>query len=86
MIEYNERLAEMLKAIGHPVRLLIVKGLYSRRCNVNKMVKNLGIPQATVSQHLRVLKAAGVVRGERKGVEICYRIDDPLVGKILKCI
>ena len=86
MIEYNQKLAEMLKAIGHPVRLLIVRGLYSRKCNVSKIVRNLGIPQATVSQHLKVLKSAGVVRGERRGIEICYRIDDPLVGKILKCI
>jgi DNA-binding transcriptional ArsR family regulator len=75
-------ISKLLKALGHPARLKIVKGLIGNKCNVNKMVKALAIPQSTVSQHLNVLKAAGVIKGERRGVEVCYRVIDALAKKI----
>ena len=79
----TKKLAEILKALGHPTRLALAKGLLKQECNVNKMVDGLNIPQATVSQHLSVLKAAKIIKGERRGVRICYQVVDPLVRKIL---
>ncbi|MBN2058394.1 MAG: winged helix-turn-helix transcriptional regulator [Candidatus Saganbacteria bacterium] len=81
--EYNKNLAEVFKALGHPVRLTIARGLCQNKCNVNKIVGRLGLPQPTISQHLRILKAAGIITGERKGVEICYRVTDPFVKQVL---
>ena len=76
----------MFRALGHPVRLQMVKGLMQNSCNVNKIVKKLKLPQSTVSQHLRVLKSAGIVKGQRKGVKICYCVEDVLVKEIIKLI
>jgi DNA-binding transcriptional ArsR family regulator len=84
MKDRDERLAQIFHALGNPARLMIVKGLLKHEeCNVNKMVKAMGIPQPTISQHLSVLKASGIIRGQRRGVRVCYRIADPLVKKIL---
>ncbi|OGC12220.1 transcriptional regulator [candidate division WOR-1 bacterium RIFOXYA12_FULL_52_29] len=80
----TEKRAELLKALGHPARLAIVRGLLGSECNVNKMVNGLGLPQSTVSQHLNVLKAAGVIKGERRGVKVCYRVVDQFVKKVLE--
>ncbi|HTY12618.1 MAG TPA: metalloregulator ArsR/SmtB family transcription factor [Candidatus Omnitrophota bacterium] len=79
----SSRAAKVLKAMGHPVRLEMVRGLAGDGCNVNKIVRTLGLPQSTVSQHLNVLKAAGIIRGEREGVRICYRVIDKLALSIL---
>jgi len=82
--KYNHEQAEVLRTLGHPARLAIVKGLIKQACNVIKIVAALGIPQPTVSQHLRALKSAGIVKGERKGVEICYRVINSFVRKIFQ--
>lgn len=84
VINTYEQRAEILRALGHPVRLAMLKGLLGRECNVNKIVEALKIPQSTVSQHLRILKSAGIVKGKRKGVMICYRLADEFVVEILK--
>ena len=80
----TDHLAEVFHVLGHPMRLAIVKGLLKHGCNVNKIVTGLKLPQSTVSQHLKILKSAGIVRGERKGVMICYRVIDPVVKSLLK--
>lgn len=67
---------EKLKAISHPHRLCIIKGLIENSCNVSKIQECLQLPQSTVSQHLSKLKAAGIVKGVRKGLEICYSVVD----------
>ncbi len=72
--DYNNK-SEILKAIAHPVRLCIVKGLLEKKqCNVSHMQECLELPQSTVSQHLAKLKAAGIIEGTRNGLEICYCI------------
>lgn len=73
MKAYEEK-SEMLKALAHPVRLCMVKNLLRQQCNVTTMQECLNIPQSTISQHLMKLKAAGVVEGQRKGLEICYKV------------
>lgn len=76
--------ALILKALGHPVRLAIAKGLSKNECNVTKIINGLKMPQSTISQHLGVLRSSGVIKGERKGVQICYKVVDRLALKILE--
>ncbi|MCX7710055.1 MAG: metalloregulator ArsR/SmtB family transcription factor [Clostridia bacterium] len=73
--EYNDK-AEKLKALAHPHRLCIVKGLVDGGCNVTKIQECLGLPQSTVSQHIAKLKSAGIIEGKRSGLEICYSVVD----------
>lgn len=79
--------AELLKVIAHPVRLCIVRGLWrSGSCNVTHMQCCLEVPQSTVSQHLGKLRQAGIIEGERNGLEITYRLKDERVKAILSCL
>ena len=69
------RLAEILKVLGHPTRLCIVCNiLRNNGCNVTYMQNCLSLPQSTVSQHIAKLKAANIILGERKGLEINYKV------------
>jgi len=82
-----ERKAEILKALSHPIRLCMVKGMLEEECaNVTKIQNCLNAPQSTISQHLSKLKAAGIVEGRRSGVEINYYIVDETVKKIIKAM
>ena len=70
------RLAEMLKAIGHPVRLRIVEEIARRHsCCCGEMCDCFPLSQSTVSQHLSVLKNAGIVAVEKKGTSSRYSLD-----------
>ena len=75
--------AEVLKVLGHPVRLKIVAGLCTKECNVKHIWECLGLPQATVSQHLALLKNKGIISGAREGVEVHYSVVHPLAKKIV---
>ncbi len=81
-----EQKAEKLKALAHPHRLCIVKGLIDNKCNVTTIQECLGLPQSTVSQHLAKLKAAGIIEGSRKGLEICYSVVDEEVREIVRVL
>jgi len=85
-IRQFEAQAEKLKAISHPQRLCIIKGLMENSCNVSKIQECLKLPQSTVSQHLSRLKAAGIVEGVRNGLEICYRVVDDDIKAIVGII
>ncbi|MEM5769681.1 MAG: metalloregulator ArsR/SmtB family transcription factor, partial [Bacillota bacterium] len=74
--------SEILKVLAHPVRLCIVRGLMDNQCNVTKMQECLALPQSTVSQHLARLKSAGIIEGERTGLEICYRVVNEQAKKV----
>lgn len=70
------RLARMFKALGNPVRLEILRQLADcQRCICGDIVAALPLAQSTVSQHLKVLKEAGLIRGEIEGPATCYCID-----------
>ena len=72
----EERLARMCKALGNPVRWAIIKYLTEcGRCICGDIVAVLPLAQSTVSQHLKVLKEAGLIRGEIEGPATCYCID-----------
>lgn len=81
-----EQVSETLKALGHPARLKMVVGLVKNECNVGHIQKVLGLPQSTISQHLRVLKNAGIIKGRREGTKTCYRVIDKQVRKIVEII
>ena len=81
-----EEEAEVLKVLGHPIRLKIVAGLCARECNVKHIWECLGLPQATVSQHLALLKNKGVIEGKREGVEVHYSVVHPLAKKIVSIL
>ncbi|MDI3536104.1 MAG: hypothetical protein PWP16_814 [Eubacteriaceae bacterium] len=84
--EFEEN-AELLKALAHPVRLCIVKGLISKGyCNVSYMEDCLGVSQPTISQHLARLKSAGIVKGIRKGNEINYELVNEKVEQLIKIL
>lgn len=78
--------AELLKAIAHPVRLCIVKGLMNKECNVTHMQECLELPQSTVSQHLGILRSKGIIKGERSGLEITYSVVNEDVKKIINAL
>lgn len=81
---YNE--AEILKVLGHPIRLKIVAGLCTQECNVKHIWECLDLPQATVSQHLALLKNKGIIEGKRGGVEVHYSVVNPLTKKIISLL
>jgi DNA-binding transcriptional ArsR family regulator len=66
--------AEILRALGHPIRFCIVEGLLSGEQNVASMVQCTCVPQPTVSQHLNILKAAGVLKVHREGNQMFYSV------------
>ena len=85
--EVLEEAAEMLKAIAHPVRLCIVRRLWRKgACNVAYMQGCLGVPQSTISQQLGKLRQAGIIEGERQGLEVWYSLQDDRVRKILEIL
>ncbi|MHC1561416.1 ArsR/SmtB family transcription factor [Actinomycetospora sp. C-140] len=74
---------DLLRALAAPVRIAIVLQLRaSPRC-VHELVDALAVTQPLISQHLRVLKAAGVVRGDRRGREVVYRLVDDHLAHIV---
>ncbi len=75
--------ADILKAMGHPVRFCIVDGLLSGERNVAAMVHCTGVPQPTVSQHLQILKAAGIIEGKRDGNQVLYSVRSKEASKII---
>lgn len=81
---YNET-ADILKALAHPVRLCMVRGLLQKkRCNVTYMQECLNLPQSTVSQHLQKLRGMGIVETERNGLEIHYTVANEKVKKLIQ--
>ncbi|GJM81776.1 transcriptional regulator [Paenibacillus sp. HMSSN-139] len=77
--------AEMLKALAHPVRLCIVRGLLDKKhCNVTYMQECLELPQSTVSQHLQKLRSLGIVEAERSGLEVNYQLANDRVIKLVR--
>jgi DNA-binding transcriptional ArsR family regulator len=70
---YEEK-SEILKALAHPARMEIVVRLKEDGCNVSEIQRNLRLPQSTISQHLKVLKNAGVITSVREGTKVCYRV------------
>ncbi len=85
--ETFEEKSEKLKALAHPIRLCIVKGLLDNgSCQVGIMQDCLHTPQSTISQHMAKLRTLGIIEGERDGVEIHYRLADPEVEALVRTL
>ena len=73
----ENRLAKYAKALAHPARIAILKLLAGRQtCVCGDIVDELPLSQSTVSQHLKELKEAGLIKGEIEGARVCYCIDE----------
>ncbi len=78
---------ELLKALAHPLRLRIVKGLLLKNeCSVSEMVGKMAVPQSTVSQQLGILRRQGIVDIRKEGVRVCYRVADPRVVSLIQVL
>ena len=79
--EQQNRLAGLLKAVAHPARIAILQHLLkAESCICGALVDELGLAQATISQHLKELKTVGLIKGTIEGTSVCYCID-PVVWK-----
>ncbi len=79
----ENELAELGKAIAHPARVKILRVLASREsCVCGELVDELPLAQSTVSQHLKVLKDAGLIRGEISGPRTCYCLEPRMVRRL----
>ncbi len=78
-----ETKAALLHALGHPVRFCIVEQLSKHESNVGNMVNCLDVPQPTISQHLQLLKSAGIIEGKRDGKEIIYSVCSKKALKVI---
>lgn len=79
----QNRLATMIKALAHPARIAILQHLMkTNACVCGSIVEELGLAQATISQHLKELKNAGLIQGTIEGVSVCYCIE-PKVWELL---
>ncbi len=78
-----EKTAQLLKVLGHPLRLKIAVGLVKQPKCVRDIWGCLGLPQAVISQHLALLKKSGVIAGQRHGVEMHYTVTDPIAKAII---
>ncbi|GAB3909433.1 ArsR/SmtB family transcription factor [Mucilaginibacter boryungensis] len=81
----QNQLAIMLKAIAHPARIAILQQIMkANACICGDLVDELGLAQATISQHLKELKNAGLIQGTIEGVSVCYCINPTVWGKLGK--
>ena len=81
--ELQNKRASIFKALGHPARVAIIEVLLKRQaCICNDLVEELPLSQSTVSQHLRELKEAGLIKGEIEGTSICYCINEKVWNEI----
>ncbi len=82
VIDYSEQ-AKILKALAHPSRLHIVDMIRKKQPCVRALEEALGLAQSNVSQHLSLLRHTGIVEAERDGNQVCYRIKNEQVLKLM---
>ncbi|MBL0744582.1 ArsR/SmtB family transcription factor [Chryseolinea lacunae] len=83
----QNELAVLAKALGHPARIAILQFLIkTRSCVCGDIVEELPLSQSTVSQHLKALKNAGLIKGDIEGPSVCYCIDEKAWNKAKKAI
>jgi ArsR family transcriptional regulator len=78
--------ADILKTMGHPIRIKIIETLLENDQCVSNIRGCLDLPQATVSQHLSLLRGKGIVQQERCGTKMKYSISDRNIEQIIKLI
>ena len=81
-----EARAKIIKAMAHPTRLFIVDQLSRREHCVCELTEMIGADKSTVSKHLSVLKDAGIVSDEKRGLQVYYTLRVPCVTNLFSCI
>jgi DNA-binding transcriptional ArsR family regulator len=82
--EQQNSLANIAKALGHPARVAIVEFLLQQKeCVCGDIVSELPLAQATVSQHLKELKTAGIIKGNIEGNSICYCLNEETIAEFI---
>lgn len=84
--EVAEQVAEVMKAVAHPVRLQIIELLEKREMCVGDIVEAVGGKQAITSQQLNMMRDRGVLNSRREGAKVYYRIENRNIIKLLHCI
>ena len=83
----DEELAALAKALGHPARVQIVRFLLDRdACMCGDIVEHLPLAQSTVSQHLKRLKEAGLIRGTIDGPRVCYCVETAVLDRLKELV
>ncbi|MFN7289572.1 MAG: ArsR/SmtB family transcription factor [Pirellula sp.] len=86
-VAWAEDLARLSWAFAHPARVRIVRLLLNRTsCLCGEIVDEMSLAQSTVSQHLKILKEAGIVQGEIDGPRVCYCINEKELAKLKKLV
>jgi ArsR family transcriptional regulator len=78
--------APVFKALGHPARVTIVRELVAGEKCVCELVETLGLGWSTVSRHLSVLREAGVIADDKRGLQVFYRLELPCVAHFIRCL
>jgi len=75
--EAQVELSKMVKVLGHPARIAILQSIIkTESCVCGDLVTEIGLAQSTISQHLKELKSAGLIKGTIDGTSMCYCIDE----------
>jgi DNA-binding transcriptional ArsR family regulator len=78
--------AEVFKALGHPARVTIARELAAGEKCVSDLVSAVGLGWSTVSRHLTVLREAGVLADDKRGLQVFYRLKLPCVARFIACL
>lgn len=78
--------AEVFKALGHPARVRMLRALVEGEKCVCDLVEVAGLGWSTVSRHLSIMRAAGVLSDEKRGKQVIYRLELPCAGRFLGCL
>ena len=79
----DAELADICKALGHPARIQILRHLMAEdQCICGRIVEIMPLAQSTVSQHLKILRQAGLVKGEIEGPKTCYCVNKDMLARL----
>ena len=83
----DQLLATLAKALGHPARVQIVRFLLAKdSCMCGDIVEHLPLAQSTVSQHLKMLKESGLIRGTIDGPRVCYCVEPKVLERLKELV
>ncbi len=84
--DYLERKAEFLRALGGTMRLKLLDIIGTKKVCVGEIMKQLNVPQPNISQHLTILRNAGILSKKREGRAVCYKITNPKILDLVKSV
>ena len=82
----SKSVSDVFKALGHPARVIIIRRLSEQEHCVSELVEAAGLGWSTVSRHLSVLRDAGVIADEKRGLQVYYRLTLPCVSRFISCL